>query len=243
MGWPGSGKNCGNHIKLPKQGNQKEMLLKRMMDIFMSGTALIVLVPVFLIIACLVKLTSGSPVFFRQIRIGRNQKEFHIIKFRTMTINAHVEGLCFTTKNDARITRFGKFLRKTKLDELPELWNVFVGDMSLVGPRPMVLKHVRCYKPEWKMIFNVRPGITDLATIMYRDEEYLLENHIDIEQYYNNVLLPNKVKLSLEYIKRRSLLLDFIILFKTIWLISLGLLFVKQRSSMTSKAKSNGILD
>ena len=198
------------------------------MDILLSGGALIVLLPLLPVIAILVKLSSTGPVFFRQIRVGRSRKEFIITKFRSMRVNAEKPGSHFTIKDDNRITSLGKFLRYTKIDELPELWNVFVGDMSLVGPRPMVPEHVKNYKHEWERIFSIRPGITDLATIHFKDEENILKYPNNTEQFYRDILLPQKVRLALEYIEKRSIWLDIKILFRTIWIISFGRLSVKK---------------
>ena len=215
--------------------------MKRLIDILLSGVALLVLLPVLLVIVLLVKLTSPGPAFFRQIRVGKGRKEFKIIKFRSMRVGAEKTGLYFTIKNDDRVTTFGKFLRWTKIDELPELWSVLIGDMSLVGPRPMVPQHVKNYKPEWERVFSILPGITDLATFRYRDEENILENPNNTEHFYKEILMPHKIKLTLEYVDRHSIWLDIKILCLTIWHISFRRLFVKQSLLSKSKVAKNEI--
>jgi lipopolysaccharide/colanic/teichoic acid biosynthesis glycosyltransferase len=202
-------------------------MLKRLMDIIFSGSALLILLPFLLGVAILVKLTSPGPALFRQIRLGKDRKEFSIIKFRSMIVGAEKTGQLFTIRNDKRITSFGKFLRKSKIDELPELWNVFIGDMSLVGPRPMVAEHVIDYKKDWERIFSIRPGITDLATLQYNNEDQILSDSTKDNSYYSRILTPRKVQLSLDYIDSYSLGLDIRILFRTVWLISFGRLFTK----------------
>ncbi len=204
--------------------------MKRLMDLVLTGVGLIVLCPLFLILSIFVKLTSPGPVFFRQIRIGKNRKEFKVIKFRSMRVDAEKTGPHFTSQDDKRITPFGKFLRTSKLDELPGLWNVFVGDMSLVGPRPMVPKHIENYKPEWERVFSIRPGITDLATLRFRNEESILNGRTNTECFYRETLMPQKMKLILEYVDNHSVLLDLKILFLTVWHISFGRLFAKSNS-------------
>ena len=198
------------------------------MDILLSGIALLVLLPFLLVIAIFVKMTSSGPILFRQPRIGKNREEFMIVKFRSMVVDAEKKGPHFTVLGDNRITYFGKFLRKTKIDELPELWNVFVGDMSLVGPRPMVPQAIIQYKKEWERIFSIRPGITDLATLHFNNEEQILTGSTKNKRYYSRILTPKKVQLSLKYIDSRSLWLDIKILFSTIWQISFGRLFHKK---------------
>ena len=199
--------------------------MKRLIDIASSGIAILLCFLLLLFIAILVKITSQGPVFYRQTRVGKDRKKFLLIKFRTMTVDADLRGPLVTAGGDSRITHIGRVLRHSKLDELPELWNVLKGDMSLVGPRPEVPKYVKHYKSEWERVFSVRPGITDLATLQFRDEESVLKNANDIEKAYIEVVLPIKIKLALEYIDKQSLLLDLKILFLTVWGITLGRFF------------------
>ncbi len=172
--------------------------------------------PLFALVALLIKLDSRGPVFLRQERIGKNFKPFFIYKFRTMVKDAHKKGLQITAGGDNRITRVGRVLRKTKIDELPQLINVLKGEMSLVGPRPEVRKYVEFYKNDYIEILMVRPGITDYASILYRDEESVLKNKEDPEDYYKNILLPKKIKLAKEYIKNYSFSCDLKLIFLTI---------------------------
>ncbi len=172
--------------------------------------------PLFALVALLIKLDSRGPVFFRQERIGKNFKPFFIYKFRTMVKDADKKGLQITAGGDNRITRVGRLLRKTKIDELPQLINVLKGEMSLVGPRPEVRKYVEFYKNDYIEILMVRPGITDYASILYRDEESVLKNKEDPEDYYKNILLPKKINLAKEYIKNYSFSCDLKLIFLTI---------------------------
>ena len=151
-----------------------QLALKRLMDVVISGCALLVLWPLLLLIALAIKIDDPGPVFYRQVRVGRNGKEFRIFKFRTMVVDADKKGLQITVGRDSRITRVGAFLRKTKLDELAQLLNVLTGEMSFVGPRPEVPKYVDLYTPYQRQVLLVRPGITDYASIAYRNENDLL---------------------------------------------------------------------
>jgi lipopolysaccharide/colanic/teichoic acid biosynthesis glycosyltransferase len=180
----------------------------------MAFVGLIALLPLLVFIAVIVAAFCGRPVLFSQVRIGRNGIPFVLFKFRTMYwSNA---GPRVTSSDDARITRVGKFLRKTKLDELPELWNVLRGDMSLVGPRPEVPRYVDLDNPMWQLVLKARPGITDPTTLTLRNEELLLSRvKGDRERFYVEVLLPFKLRGYLEYIRSRSLRTDFIILWRT----------------------------
>ena len=158
-----------------------QLVLKRLMDIAVSGCALAVLWPVLLLIALAIKIDDPGPVFYRQVRVGRYGKTFRIFKFRTMVVDADKKGLSITVGRDSRITRMGAFLRKTKLDELAQLINVFVGEMSFVGPRPEVPRYVDLYTPYQRQVLLVRPGITDYASIAYRNENDLLAGCDDPE--------------------------------------------------------------
>ena len=205
----------------------KKKIIKRLLDILFSSLALLFLLPVICGIAILLRISSQGPVFYRQIRVGKNRKEFILIKFRTMRVGADRKGPLVTQNGDARITTAGRLLRRSKLDELPELWNVLTGDMSLVGPRPEVPKYVKHYHPEWERVFAVQPGITDLATLQFRDEESVLLETNDIERTYIDIVLPIKINLALEYVDSHSIWLDLKILILTVWGITLGKFFMK----------------
>lgn len=193
------------------------MLVKRLFDLFWSIPGLILLSPLFLLVAAWIKMDSPGPVFFRQVRVGRFEKTFRIYKFRTMVVDADKRGLQLTTGKDPRITRPGEFLRKTKIDELPQLINVVKGEMSLVGPRPEVPKYVALYPEEAKtVIFSLRPGITDYAAILFRNENEILEGAADPEQMYVREILPRKIALYLKYADERSLWLDFRLILGTL---------------------------
>jgi lipopolysaccharide/colanic/teichoic acid biosynthesis glycosyltransferase len=163
----------------------------------------------------LVKLTSSGPILFRQTRIGFQERPFCMYKFRTMVDGADAIGPLVTSVGDERITTLGQFLRRFKLDELPQLWNVLKGDMSLVGPRPEVPEYVRFYSEEQKRVFTVRPGCTDPATIYFRNEEKLLDGAANKEEYYLTEILPIKLDMNLQYIKRTSILEDIRIIAMT----------------------------
>jgi lipopolysaccharide/colanic/teichoic acid biosynthesis glycosyltransferase len=190
---------------------------KRIFDVAASIIGLIVLFPFFIIIAILIKLNDKGPIFYKQKRIGQNFKPFELLKFRTMVVNADKMGPAVTKDGDPRITKIGKFLRKTKLDELPQLWNVIRGDMSIVGPRPEVEKYIQYYENDYKEILKVKPGITDYATIKFRNEEEILSKYDDTESAYIKYVLPEKIKLYKTYIKEISLLTDLKIIFWTLW--------------------------
>ena len=202
------------------------------MSFVLSFIALILLTPIFTLVALLIKLTSPGPIFFRQIRVGKNRREFKMIKFRTMKMNLAQNNLQVTASGDDRITFIGNFLRRSKIDELPELWNILIGDMSLVGPRPEVPRYTKHYKPEWENVFSVRPGITDPATLQFRNEESYLKGANNLEQAYIDVVLPIKVQLALEYVDKQSLWLDLKILFLTTWAITFGRFIHKPDSSI-----------
>jgi len=193
------------------------MLLKRCLDIVVSVFALLLLSPILLAAALAVWLDSGRPVLFRHRRVGLGFRPFDILKFRTMRVQTG--GPAITVAGDARITRVGKLLRGTKLDELPQFWNVLIGDMSLVGPRPEVPKYVDMFHDRYQRVLKVRPGITDIASIRFRDEEKLLAKGSDPLREYVQSILPLKLDLADEYVRTRSLRLDFLILFKTLLVI------------------------
>lgn len=191
--------------------------MKRLFDIISSGCGLIVLSPIFIVIAIWVKLDSKGPVFYRQIRVGKDNKDFKLFKFRSMKIGADRQGLITVGGRDPRVTRSGYYIRKYKLDELPQLINVFIGDMSVVGPRPEVRKYVDLYTPGQMRVLSVRPGITDLASIRYRNENELLETVDDPETYYREVIMQDKLKINLEYVDNRSFLGDIKLIFATLY--------------------------
>ena len=193
-----------------------QLALKRAMDIVISGGALAVLWPVLLLIAVAIKIDDPGPVFYRQVRVGRDGKEFRIFKFRTMVVDADKKGLQITVGRDNRITRVGRLLRKTKLDELAQLINVFVGEMSFVGPRPEVPKYVNLYTPYQRQVLLVRPGITDYASIAYRNENDMLEGAEDPEKMYIDVIMPDKIELNMKYLHEISPLADIRLIFSTI---------------------------
>lgn len=189
--------------------------LKRVLDLAISGAALVVTAPVLALAAAAIKLDSPGPVLFRQERVGRDRRPLRTLKLRTMYVDSDRKGLQVTAGNDPRITRVGRWLRRTKLDELPQLWNVVRGDMSLVGPRPEVPRYVAAYRAEWQRLLGVRPGLTDRASIAFRDEEALLALAVDRERAYVDVIMPLKLQLALRGIDERSLRSDLDVLFKT----------------------------
>ena len=193
--------------------------MKRLFDILASGLGLIVLSPVFLILAIWIKCDSEGPVFYRQVRVGRWNKDFRIFKFRSMRVGADKGSLVTIGGRDPRITRSGYFIRKFKFDELPQLINVLVGDMSLVGPRPEVRHYVDYYTPEQMHVLDVRPGITDPASIKFRNENELMEKADDPEKYYIEVIMQEKIKLYLEYVEKHNFFYDLGLIFKTFWVI------------------------
>ena len=193
--------------------------MKRLFDIIASGLGLIALSPLFLVLGIWIKMDSKGPVFYRQIRVGRNNKDFRIFKFRSMRVGGGDGSLVTIGEHDPRITRSGYFIRKFKLDELPQLINVFVGDMSLVGPRPEVRHYVDYWTPEQMHVLDVRPGITDEASIKFRNENELMEKAEDPEKYYIEVIMQEKIRLYLEYVKCHSFLGDLGLIFKTFWVI------------------------
>lgn len=189
--------------------------MKRLFDIVASGLGLIFLSPIFIIVAIWIKIDSDGPVFFRQVRVGRYNKDFRIYKFRSMRVGADKGSQVTVGGHDPRITQSGYFIRKTKIDELPQLINVFIGDMSLVGPRPEVRHYVNYWTPEQMHVLDVRPGITDPASIRYRNENELLEKAEDPEKYYIEVIMQDKIKLYLDYVEKHGLWYDIKLIFQT----------------------------
>lgn len=190
--------------------------MKRTFDIVVSALGLLILGPLLLVVALLIKLTSRGPVLFRQERVGRHFQPFRIAKFRTMVVDAPKMGGQLTAGRDPRITTVGHLLRKTKLDELPQLWNVLVGEMSFVGPRPEVPRYVELYRDDYAEVLQVRPGITDLASLKYRDESTLLGQSDDPEKLYVETILPDKIELGKEYIRASSLWFDMQLIVRTV---------------------------
>lgn len=193
--------------------------MKRLFDIVASGLGLVVLSPLFLILAIWIKLDSKGPVFYRQVRVGYKNKDFRIFKFRSMRVGADKGSLVTIGGHDPRVTRSGYFIRKFKFDELPQLINVFLGDMSLVGPRPEVRHYVDYWTPEQMHVLDVRPGITDPASIKFRNENELMEKAEDPEKYYIEVIMQEKIKQYLEYVEKHNFFYDLGLIFKTFWVI------------------------
>ena len=194
--------------------------MKRIFDVITSGLGLIVLIPLFGVIAIWINLDSNGPVFYRQARVGRYNKDFRIFKFRSMRVGADKGSLVTIGGRDPRVTRSGYWIRKFKLDELPQLFNVFIGDMSIVGPRPEVRHYVDYWTPEQMHVLDVCPGITDPASIKFRNENELMEQVEDPEKYYIEVIMQEKIKLYLEYVENHSFLYDIELIFKTFWAIA-----------------------
>jgi len=190
--------------------------MKRLFDFITSLIGLIVLFPIFIIVSLLVKISSGGPVFFVQKRIGKNGKIFQMIKFRSMIVIQNFNST-ISVKGDVRITKIGAFLRKFKLDELPELWNVLKGDMSLVGPRPDVCGYADDLIGEDRKILELRPGITGIASLKYYDEEDVLATQDNPLKFNDEVIYPDKVKLNLDYYYNNNLWIDIKIIFATIF--------------------------
>lgn len=193
--------------------------MKRLFDIIASGIGLILLSPLFIVFAIWIKLDSRGPVFYRQVRVGRYNKDFRIFKFRSMRLGSDKGSLVTIGGHDPRITRSGYFIRKYKIDELPQLINVFVGDMSLVGPRPEVRHYVDYWTPEQMHVLDVRPGITDPASIRFRNENELMEKADDPEKFYIEEVMQKKLRLYLEYVRHHSFIGDIGLIFKTFWVI------------------------
>lgn len=191
-------------------------MMKRLFDVIVSASGLALLSPVLLALAAVIKLDDGGPVFYRGVRVGRGGRPFRVAKFRTMRVDAESMGGSSTAADDVRITRVGHWLRKSKLDELPELLNVLWGDMSLVGPRPEVERYVRLMSEAERSILSVRPGLTDWATLWNSDEGAVLAGASDPEKTYLELIRPEKIRLQLEYVRRRSFWTDLVILWQTL---------------------------
>ena len=192
-------------------------MTKRLFDIICSALGLLLLGLPLLIVALIIKLTDFGPVLFKQVRVGKGGREFKIFKFRTMVIDADKMGAQITVGRDPRITRIGHLLRKTKLDELPQLLNVLFGTMSFVGPRPEVPKYVAMYNDEQRKVISLKPGITDLASIKYhRESELLAEAGDDWEKVYIEQVMPDKLRLNLEYVEKQSLWFDITLILATL---------------------------
>ena len=189
--------------------------MKRLFDIVASGFGLFLLSPLFLLVAIWIKLDSPGPVFYRQVRVGRYNRDFRIFKFRSMRVGADKGSLVTIGGRDPRVTRSGYFIRKFKVDELPQLINVFIGDMSLVGPRPEVRHYVDYWTKDQLHVLDVRPGITDPASIKFRNENELLEKAEDPEKYYIEVIMQEKLRLYLEYVDNHSFWYDIKLIFQT----------------------------
>ena len=196
-------------------------MLKYSFDILVSLMALGLFAPLFFICAVVIKLTSRGPVFYRGRRVGRGGDIFLMHKFRSMVVNADKIGTDLTPQGDPRVTKFGRFLRKTKIDELPQIIDVLKGNMSLVGPRPESPLYARHYNERQKRVLDVRPGIVGPAQIKYRNEELILKDKEDPDAYYIQELMPEKLEIDLDYVENRSFVLDIIILFKSLLAVSM----------------------
>ena len=190
--------------------------MKRLFDIVISFVSIIILLPLLIVVGIMIWLDSEGGVFYCQKRVGRNNKDFTLYKFRTMRTHSDAKQLITIGDNDPRITRTGKWLRKYKIDELPQLVNVLIGDMSIVGPRPEVRKYVELYTPQQMRVLSVRPGLSDAASIKYRNENQILAAQQDPENYYINVIMPDKLNINLEYISNHNLSGDFMLIIETI---------------------------
>lgn len=187
---------------------------KRVFDVVLASLCLILFSPLLILIAILIKLDSKGPVIFKQIRVGRNMRDFHLIKFRTMRVVQSSNSLLTIGNRDNRITKLGYWLRKYKLDELPQLLNVLKGQMSFVGPRPEVRKYVNLYSEEQRYVLSIKPGITDWASVEFCNENELLQHAEDPESYYIERIIPAKIQQNMRYIRQHDILTDF----KIIWL-------------------------
>lgn len=193
------------------------MIRKRLFDLFFSSLGVFLLAPLFLVVSIWIKFDSPGPVFFRQKRVGRFGRPFSIFKFRTMCQDADKKGRLITVGEDPRITRLGRFLRQYKIDELPQLFNVVIGDMSLVGPRPEVPHYVECYPVDVRtVVLSVPPGITDYASLAFKDESSILESKVDPVRSYIEEILPLKLQYCLRYVAERTLWNDFKIILATL---------------------------
>lgn len=192
------------------------LFFKRLFDVVVSFLILFILSPLMLVLAIAIKIDSKGPVFYRQVRVGRYNKDFRIFKFRTMVQDADKKGLAITLNEDPRITRMGRLIRKCRLDEVSQLLNVLGGSMSFVGPRPEVRRYVKAYSPEGMATLLVRPGVTAPSSIAFKDEDQILNSGGDPEQIYVEQILPEKTRLNLEYVARLSFWKDIKIMFQTL---------------------------
>ncbi len=195
---------------------------KRVFDVAASGCGLVLLSPVFLAAALAVRFSSPGPILFRQERVGLRFKPFEILKFRSMSVDAPRNGPTITAGADPRITRVGRVLRKTKIDELPQLINVLKGDMSIVGPRPEVPQYVAMFRQDYEQILQVRPGITDGASLKFRNEAEILGRSADPQAEYIERILPEKIALAKQYLARRSMFYDLGLIARTLWQVVFG---------------------
>jgi len=202
---------------------------KRIFDLLFSVISLIILFPLFFFISILVKLDSRGPIFFKQVRIGYKWKKFYVYKFRTMIEDAEKAGERLTRNNDRRITKIGRLLRKYKIDEFPQLINVFKGEMSFVGPRPELPEYVEVFRNDYDYILKVKPGITDFASIKFQDESKLIENSEEAENIYLNKILPQKIKLYKKYVMEHSFLLDLYLISSTLLHIFIDQVFLARK--------------
>jgi lipopolysaccharide/colanic/teichoic acid biosynthesis glycosyltransferase len=191
--------------------------MKRLFDITASFFGIIILSPLLIFIGLWVGLSSKGGVFYKQIRVGKNNKDFKLYKFRSMRVNSDKQGLLTVGSKDSRITKAGYFIRKYKIDELPQLFNVLKGDMSFVGPRPEVRRYVDLYSEEQMKVLSVRPGITDPASIKYRNENDILSSASNPEEYYIQHIMPDKLKINIDYINTQTFIKDIKIIFQTIF--------------------------
>jgi len=195
-------------------------MVKRGYDLILSGLGLLFIWPLLLVVGLIIRVLDGAPVLFRQVRVGRRGRPFQILKFRTMRPKAERLGASVTQAGDPRVTAVGRWLRRSKLDELPQLWNVFKGEMSLVGPRPEVPQYVAKYNAEQQRVLELKPGITDVATLLYRNEEELLRGRPDVERAYLDEVMPRKIQLDLAYAAGANLWEDTKVILRTLvpWL-------------------------
>ena len=191
-------------------------MLKRLFDVVLSLIGLIAILPILLIIAIIIKLDSKGPVLFIQGRVGKNNKDFNIYKFRTMRVESNKKGLLTLGNNDSRVTKIGYFLRRYKIDELPQLINIIKGDMSFVGPRPELRYYVNFYNADDMIIFEVRPGITGLASLKYRNEVELLKAAENPEEFFIKTIIPDKLKFNKMYIEKQNFFFDLKLILLTV---------------------------
>ncbi|MCB0284582.1 MAG: sugar transferase [Calditrichaeota bacterium] len=196
------------------RSNLYSKFFKHLMDKILAFISLIAFSPILLVSALFIKLEDGDNIFFKQIRVGRDFKLFNLFKFRTMSNK--INGSSITQSNDIRITKTGRVLRKLKIDELPQLFNILLGQMSIVGPRPELEKYINHYMEDYKTILNVKPGLSDFASIKYRNEEQILARYENLEEAYLNIVLPDKINLNKQYVNSISFKTDLKIIYQTI---------------------------